>query len=186
MKLAHTHISYTESHYNGLTRSVIPPKPTWQYIYITNALLSFNYFFKSTSHMTALSMLAGRFADMPVLSKLLINRSSQARNAFKNVIIKRWFMTIKCSTMANKHSTMANKCLIATFKHSITTFKRSIMANKHLIMAFKRWFMTNVHSNVAYADLFAMYRKALITTASLNNTYIINNNSLLFTNYLKQ
>jgi hypothetical protein len=53
-------------------------------------------------------------------------------------------------------------------------------------MAIRRWFMAYVNPNVAYVDLFVMSEKTLMMPVSLNNTYLINNNSLLFTNHLKQ
>jgi hypothetical protein len=53
------------------------------------------------------------------------------------------------------------------------------VANKHS-------FIANVSTSVAYVDLFVLFGKPIATYQDSNNTYIINNNTLLFTNHLKQ
>ena len=113
------------------------------------------------SCMIPFSSLAGRFDYMPALSKLQIIRSSQMKNAFKYVIIKRWFVAFKHSIMAFKRSIIANKHSTVAYKLSIVAFNLSIMINKYSIMAIKRLFMAHVNPNAAYVDSFVATEKAL-------------------------
>ncbi len=173
-----------------------PPKPLLPYIYIyiySNSLLSFNYFFKSISSMMPLSLLAGWFAHMPVLSKLQIIRSSQMKNAFKYVIIKRWFVAFGHPSVAFGHPSVAFSRPIMiighpkmAFGHPSVAFRHPIVTKMHLIMAIKRLFMAFKRPSVIYVDPFVMYGKLIATYQDTNSTYIFNNNSLLFTNHLKQ
>jgi hypothetical protein len=52
------HISYFKNYFNSLQSVllIVLPKPARQYIYINNALLPFNFFFKTISHMMPYSL----------------------------------------------------------------------------------------------------------------------------------